>query len=85
MDLKQLLTTQVDLKKLITTGIEKINIKTLRILLLLVFICGIVMVAWQCDDAFHAYVMAKHLVEGNGFVYHIGERASAATAPPTAS
>ena len=81
MDLKQLLTTQVDLKKLITIGMEKINIKTLRILLLLVFICGIVIVAWQCDDAFHAYVMAKHLVEGNGFVYHIGERASAATAP----
>ena len=64
MDLKQLLTTQVDLKKLITIGIEKINIKTLRILLLSAFICGIVMIAWQCDDAFHAYVMAKHLVEG---------------------
>ena len=81
MDLKQLLTTQVDLKKLITIGIEKINIKTLRILLLSAFILGILMLAWQCDDAFHAYVMAKHLVEGNGFVYHIGERASAATAP----
>ena len=79
--MKQLLTTQVDLKKLITIGIEKINIKTLRILLLSAFIFGSVMVAWQCDDAFHAYVMAKHLVEGNGFVYHIGERASAATAP----
>ena len=37
--------------------------------------------AWQSDDAYHAYVMAKHLVEGNGFVYNIGERATASSCP----
>ncbi len=37
--------------------------------------------AWQSDDAYHAYVMAKNLVLGNGFVYNAGERASASSCP----
>lgn len=37
--------------------------------------------AWNCDDAYHAYVMARNLVEGNGFVYHVGERVNASTCP----
>ena len=28
----------------------------------------IIILAWNCDDAYHAYVMAKNLVEGNGFI-----------------
>lgn len=53
----------------------------LRLGLLIVFIVFATLTAWQSDDAYHGYVMAKHLVEGNGFVYNIGQRASATTAP----
>lgn len=48
---------------------------------LLVFIFIITLLAWQSDDAYHAYVMAKNLVLGNGFVYNIGERVSATSCP----
>ena len=41
----------------------------------------ITILAWNCDDAYHAYVMAKNLVSGNGFVYNIGERVNASTCP----
>lgn len=41
----------------------------------------IIILAWNCDDAYHAYVMAKNLVEGNGFVYNLGERVNASTCP----
>ena len=52
-----------------------------RFLCLVTFIVIITALAWQSDDAYHAYVMAKHLVEGHGFVYNIGERASASSCP----
>ena len=57
------------------------DIERVRLLLLIVFIGIITLLAWQSDDAYHGYVMAKHLVEGDGFVYNIGQRASASTAP----
>lgn len=57
------------------------DIDQIRIILMLVFIGIITLLSWQSDDAYHGYVMAKHLVEGNGFVYNIGQRASASTAP----
>lgn len=41
----------------------------------------IILLAWNCDDAYHAYVMAKNLVNRNGFVYNIGERVNASTCP----
>lgn len=37
--------------------------------------------SWQSDDAYHAYTMARNLVEGNGFVYIVGERVNATTCP----
>ncbi|MCR5301200.1 MAG: hypothetical protein K6E49_02040 [Lachnospiraceae bacterium] len=48
---------------------------------LLVFCFVITLLAWQSDDSYHAYIMAKNLVEGNGFVYNIGQRATASTCP----
>lgn len=51
---------------------------------LLIFICSIAVITlsgWLCDDAYHGFVMAKHLAEGNGFVYNIGERVNASTCP----
>jgi len=52
-----------------------------RFLTMLVFIGVVVLLAWQSDDAYHAYAMAKNLVDGNGFVYNIGERATASSCP----
>ena len=59
----------------------KNEIEKARFFTLLVFIGIITLLAWQSDDAYHGYVMAKHLVEGNGFVYNIGERSSASSCP----
>ena len=55
--------------------------KVYIIITTVIFVLLITALAWQSDDAYHAYVMAKHLVEGNGFVYNIGERASASSCP----
>lgn len=52
-----------------------------RFFTLLIFIGIITLLAWQSDDAYHAYIMAKNLVEGNGFVYNIGQRATASSCP----
>lgn len=48
---------------------------------LLIFCMVITLLAWQSDDSYHAYIMAKNLVDGNGFVYNIGQRATATTCP----
>ena len=52
-----------------------------KIITTVIFVIVIVALAWQSDDAYHAYIMAKNLVEGNGFVYNIGERATASSCP----
>ncbi|HAG68685.1 MAG TPA: hypothetical protein DCL38_01780 [Lachnospiraceae bacterium] len=57
------------------------GINKYRLVCMLAFMALITLLAWQSDDAYHAYVMAKHLVEGHGFVYNIGERASASSCP----
>lgn len=57
------------------------SLKSIRVVSTIVFVCIITLLAWQSDDAYHAYVMAKNLVLGNGFVYNIGERATASSCP----
>ncbi|MBO6111879.1 MAG: hypothetical protein J6P45_02365 [Lachnospiraceae bacterium] len=57
------------------------NMDALRLIVLSVFFVIVIFSSWMCDDAYHGFVMAKHLVEGNGFVYNIGERVNAATNP----
>ena len=52
---------------------------------ILIFIVVITMLAWQSDDSYHAYIMAKNLVDGNGFVYNIGQRATASSCPGSQS
>lgn len=52
-----------------------------RWLLLILFGLIVLVVSWNSDDAFHAYVMARNLVEGNGFVYNVGYRVTATTCP----
>ncbi len=52
-----------------------------RFFAILIFIVIVTMLAWQSDDSYHAYIMAKNLVDGNGFVYNIGQRATASSCP----
>lgn len=52
--------------------------KLISIIVFLIIITGL---AWQSDDAYHAYIMARNLVLGNGFVYNVGERATASSCP----
>ena len=51
----------------------KDSLNKYRFVTLLIFIGVVVLLAWQSDDSYHAYAMAKNLVDGNGFVYIIGE------------
>lgn len=48
---------------------------------LLLFLVAVVLYSWNSDDAYHSYIMAKHLVEGKGLVYNPGYRATASTHP----
>ena len=57
------------------------DINKYRFISFLIFTVLITLLAWQSDDAYHAYIMARNLVEGNGFVYNIGERATASSCP----
>lgn len=50
-------------------------------ILLVLFVIVTIVTSWCSDDAYHAYIMAKNLVDGNGFVYNVGERLSATTCP----
>ncbi len=52
-----------------------------RFFAILIFIAVITLLAWQSDDSYHAYIMAKNLVDGNGFVYNVGQRATASSCP----
>ena len=52
-----------------------------RVATLILFIGVVTLLAWQSDDSYHAYAMAKNLVDGHGFVYNIGERATASSCP----
>ena len=52
-----------------------------RFLTFIFFTILALLLGWQSDDSFHGYVMVKHLLEGNGFVYNVGERVCATTGP----
>lgn len=60
---------------------NKDNLKLYRNIGFIICIAVYVFFAWHSDDAYHAYIMAKNLVEGNGFVYNVGERVNASTCP----
>ncbi len=54
---------------------------TLRRVALFVFLVFVFFYGWNSDDAYHGYIMAKHLAEGKGFVYNVGYRTTASTHP----
>ncbi len=45
------------------------------------FLVAVILYSWNSDDAYHSYIMAKHLVEGKGLVYNTGCRVTASTHP----
>ncbi len=53
----------------------------LRAVALLLFLVVVILYGWNSDDAYHGYIMAKHLAEGKGFVYNVGHRTTASTHP----
>ena len=53
----------------------------IRWLALCVFLVCVALYGWNSDDAYHSYIMAKHLAEGKGFVYNVGYRTTATTCP----
>ena len=60
----------------LSSDLERSRFLTFTFFTLIVLLLG-----WQSDDSFHGYVMVKHLLEGNGFVYNIGERVCSTTSP----
>ena len=55
--------------------------RLLRYATLALFLIAVVLYSWNSDDAYHSYIMAKHLVEGKGLVYNTGYRTTASTHP----
>ena len=53
----------------------------LRTFALLLFLAAVFFYSWNSDDAYHSYIMARHLVEGKGLVYNTGYRVTASTCP----
>ena len=53
----------------------------LRAVALVLFLVAVILYGWNSDDAYHSYIMAKHLAEGKGFVYNTGFRTTASTHP----
>ena len=53
----------------------------LRIFLALCFAFIVFVQSWTSDDAYHSYIMARHLAEGKGLVYNVGYRVTASTCP----
>ena len=63
------------------SGSTRHNDRIIRWLALVVFLVSVVVYGWNSDDAYHGYIMAKHLAEGKGFVYNVGYRTTATTCP----
>ena len=60
---------------------QNIEVKTLKRLLLTIFVLLIFSKAWISDDAYHGFAMIRNFGKGNGLVYNVGERVNAATNP----
>lgn len=69
------------MKNIIKTIQNSIIENKIKWLLVVVFALITLAISWSSDDAYHAYIMAKNLVDGNGFVYNVGYRVTASTCP----
>ncbi|MDR1497647.1 MAG: glycosyltransferase family 39 protein [Puniceicoccales bacterium] len=53
----------------------------IRTACVLFFSLVVILLAWQCDDAYHSHKMSLNFANGNGLVYNVGERVNASTCP----
>ncbi|MBQ7528427.1 hypothetical protein IJT10_00790 [bacterium] len=64
-----------------STTKDIISLSHLNIVVIILLACMVIFNAWNCDDSYHSFIMARNLALGNGFVYNHGERVLAATNP----
>ena len=64
-----------------TLNIKQSDLNSVRILFIAAFFLIAFITSWNCDDAYHGFVMSKNLAEGHGLVYNAGERVNASTCP----
>ena len=57
------------------------NRRAYLILFTTVFAFVVLVNAWNCDDAYHGFVTVRNIINGDGFVYNIGERVNVCTCP----
>ena len=62
-------------------GMERHIDIQIRTVALLLFLVAVFFYGWNCDDAYHSYIMARHLADGKGLVYNTGYRVTASTCP----
>lgn len=55
--------------------------RDLRIYAMIIIAIAVLLYGWLSDDAYHAFVMAKNLADGKGFVYNAGYRVNVSTCP----
>ena len=53
----------------------------MRVLAIIVFAIAVLLYGWLSDDSYHAFVMARNLADGKGFVYNAGYRVNVSTCP----
>lgn len=63
--------------------LEKLNEKKKIVIFIMLIFSAVVLYisSWNSDDAYHSYVMARHMAEGKGLVYNVGYRVNASTCP----
>lgn len=60
---------------------KKMDLRKYRRIHLVLFLFFVFLYAWNCDDAYHSFIMAEHLSIGKGLVYSAGFRTTASTCP----
>jgi arabinofuranosyltransferase len=53
----------------------------IRTACVLFFSLVVILLSWQCDDAYHSHKMSLNFANGDGLVYNVGERVNASTCP----
>ena len=66
---------------MVANYLERKTTKSTVIVFSFLYMFAVFSSGWNCDDAYHSYVMAQNLVNGHGFVYNYGYRVNASTCP----
>lgn len=60
---------------------KEADLAVFRKTVLMLFLFFVFLYSWNCDDSYHSFVMAEHLIHGKGLVYSAGYRTTASTCP----